>query len=68
MSPLILETPNILFMEAFFMKNKKKEDVIPLYSTLPLVQPEKKTDDAKVSIPSDENVVRTRDWSKELKL
>lgn len=50
------------------MKSEKKKDVVPLYTTFPLVQPEKKTKDAKVTIPSDEAVSWTKGWSEELKL
>ena len=50
------------------MKSEKKKDVVPFYTTLPLIQPEKKTKDAKVSIPSDEAVRQTKGWSEELKL
>lgn len=50
------------------MEEKKKKDIIPLYSTLPLTQPHHKTKDAKVSIPSDEAVGFTKGWSEELKL
>lgn len=50
------------------MKEKNKKDIIPLYTTLPLTQPERKTKDAKVTIPSDESVSFTKGWSEELKL
>ncbi len=50
------------------MKNKDKKDVVPLYSTLPLVQPDYKTKEAKATIPKDEDVKFTRGWCEDFKL
>ncbi|MBQ4630343.1 MAG: hypothetical protein IJB70_05105 [Clostridia bacterium] len=50
------------------MKSKEKSDVVPYYATLPMLQPEKKTKEAKVTVPSDQDVLQTRRWSEELKL
>lgn len=50
------------------MKPKKKKDVIPYYGTLPMLQPDHKTKDAKVTIPQEDDVKLTRGWSEDLKL
>lgn len=50
------------------MKSKEKQDVVPYYSTLPMLQPAHKTEDGKVTIPQDDDVQFTRRWSEELKL
>lgn len=50
------------------MKSKEKQDVVPYYSTLPMLQPDHKTKDGKVTIPQDDDVQFTRRWSEELKL
>jgi len=50
------------------MKSKEKPDIVPYYSTLPMLQPERKTKEAKVTVPSDQSVRQTRRWSEELKL
>lgn len=50
------------------MKSKEKNDVVPYYCTLPMLQPDHKTEDAKVTIPQDDDVKITRGWSEDLKL
>ncbi len=50
------------------MKSKKEPDIVPYYSTLPLLQPEEKTKEAKVTKASDDDVQQTRRWSEELQL
>ncbi|MBQ7936284.1 MAG: hypothetical protein IJ333_08090 [Clostridia bacterium] len=50
------------------MKSKEKKDVIPYYCTLPMMTPEYKTEEGKVTIPMDSEVRETRRWSEELKL
>lgn len=50
------------------MKSKPKKDAVPLYSTLPMLQPEYKTEDGNVTIPKDTDVELTKRWSEELEL
>ncbi len=50
------------------MKSKDQKDMVPYYGTLPMMTPEEKTKDAKVTLPSDAAVRQTRRWSEELKL
>ncbi len=50
------------------MKSNEKKDVVPYYYTLPMLNPEYKTKDSKVTIPKDSAVRETRRWSEELKL
>ncbi len=50
------------------MKSKKEPDIIPYYSTLPMLQPQAKSKEGRVTIPSDEDVLKTKRWSEELKL
>lgn len=50
------------------MNQNNKHNVIPYYCTLPLLQPEFKTNPGNVSIPQNESVKQTRAWSQELKL
>lgn len=58
----------ILSLEELKMKSKEKNDVVPYYYTLPMLQPDHKTEDAKVTIPQDDDVKITRGWSEDLKL
>ena len=51
------------------MKSKdKKTDVVPYYCTLPMMTPEEKLPDSKVTVPMDAAIRETRRWSEELKL
>ena len=50
------------------MFKNQKEDPIPYYCTLPLLQPKYKSENGNTTVPSEESVQQTRDWSKELKL
>ena len=50
------------------MKSKEKKDVVPYYGTLPMLQPDHKTNEARVTIPKEDDVAFTRGWSKDLKL
>ena len=48
--------------------NEKKTDIVPYYGTLPMLQPDHKVENSKVTIPTDNDVHLTRRWSEELKL
>ncbi len=50
------------------MDKKRKNDVVPYYATLPMLQPKTKEPESKTTIPDNAAVKETRDWSKELKL
>ncbi len=50
------------------MKPDKKQDIIPYYCTLPMLQADHKTKECKVTIPQDDDIKITRRWSEELKL
>lgn len=50
------------------MKSNEKQDVTPYYCTLPMLQPEHKTEEGKVTIPKEDDVRLTKRWSEELKL
>ncbi|MBQ4052206.1 MAG: hypothetical protein IJD09_00960 [Clostridia bacterium] len=50
------------------MKSNDEKDVVPYYCTLPMLNPDHKTKDSKVTIPMDAAVRETRRWSEELKL
>lgn len=50
------------------MKSKEKNDVVPYFSTMPMLQPDYKTKEGKVTIPKEGDVEITRGWSEELKL
>ncbi len=51
-----------------FMKPKEKNDIVPYYCTLPMLQPDHKTKPGNVTIPQDDDVKITRGWSEDLKL
>lgn len=48
--------------------NDKKPDIVPYYETLPMLQPDHKVPNSKVTIPQDDDIQQTRRWSEELKL
>ncbi len=50
------------------MKPKEKDDIVPYYCTLPMLQPDHKTKPGNVTIPQDDDVKITRGWSEDLKL
>ena len=50
------------------MEEKKKKNIIPAYITLGLAEEAKKDEEINTTSPSEENVIETREWSKENKL
>lgn len=50
------------------MKSDEKKDVVPYFSTLPMLQPEWKDMESRVTIPQEDDVRLTKRWSEELKL
>ena len=51
-----------------FMKPNEKDDVVPYYCTLPMLQADHKTKPGNVTSPQDDDVKITRGWSEDLKL
>ena len=50
------------------MKSDPKKDDVPFYCTLPMLQPDHKTEEGNVTIPKESDIQQTRRWSEELKL
>lgn len=50
------------------MEDKKSKNGIPVYITLGLAEEAKKDEEINTTSPSEENVIETREWSKENKL